>query len=397
MIDVFYQYNPWWENKFTLENIIPRKKYIDLLLNNLQNNQIIFLTGLRRIGKTTLLKQIAYHLIEMNTPEKKILYVSLDDYVFKNFTLLDILDEYRKLHRLSVDEKIYVLFDEVIYKENFHQQLKNIFDRQNVKIYATSSSSIKLKDKKAFLTGRSYIIEVSPLTFDEYLHFKKIKIFLKDKKLLEPYFIDYLKTGGIPYYVLNNEREFLTGLVDDIIYKDIISEHGIRNPQIIKDYFLLLMERSGKQLSINKIAKILHISVDSSKKYLSYFNDTFLICLLLRYGTTNEKLLSPKKIYCSDLGIKFIFTGLRDLGSFFENYIFLRLKHTDLYYLYKNKTEIDFFIKNYNTIIESKFNLKMNKKQRELFESYNVSEKILIDSVDKLNLLDKFDKHREKV
>jgi len=126
-----------------------------------------------------------------------VLYVSLDDYVFRDNSILDIVDEYRKAHRLSVEEKVYLFLDEVIYKEDFH---------------------------------------------------------------------DYLRTGGIPYYVLREDREFLVGLVDDIIYKDIISDHGIKNTQLIRDFFLLLMERSGKQLSINKIANILGISVDSSKK-----------------------------------------------------------------------------------------------------------------------------------
>ncbi|MDL1963833.1 MAG: DUF4143 domain-containing protein [Deltaproteobacteria bacterium] len=80
------------------------------------------------------------------------------------------------------------------------------------------------------------------------------------------------------------------------------------------------MERSGKQLSINKIGKILNISPDTSKRYLSYFESTYLIHLLPRWGKTNQKLLSPKKIYASDLGIKYLFMGERDLGSYFENY-----------------------------------------------------------------------------
>lgn len=296
MIEALSQYNPWWSGEIPLEGIIPREKYLKKLVSYLDNEQIIFLTGLRRIGKTTLMKLVIKELIEnKGINPNHILYVSLDDYVFKENSILDILEEYRKLHRISVDDKVYLFLDEIIYQKDYYQQLKTIFDRQNTKIYATSSSSIKLKDTKAFLTGRSYLVEINPLDYKEYLYFKNIKIPLKDLKLNEPYFQDYLKSGGIPYYVLKEEREFLIGLVDDIIYKDIISEHGIKNPQIIKDYFLLLMERSGKQLSINKIANILKISVDSSKKYLSYFNDTFLIRLLSRYGTTNEKLLSPKK------------------------------------------------------------------------------------------------------
>ena len=386
MIDALYQYNPWWEGKFSLDRIIPRKKYLNLLRRNLQNDHIIFLTGLRRIGKTTLMKLIIREFIEeMGIPGDHILYVSLDDYVFKNNSILDILDEYRKLHRISVDDKVFLFLDEVIYKEDFHQQLKNIHDRQNAKIYASSSSSIKLKDRKAFLTGRAYIYEVKPLDFDEYLYFKNINITKKDNKLLEAYFEDFLKVGGIPYYVLNEEREFLFSLVDDILHKDIISEHSIKDPQMIKDYFLLLMERSGKQLSINKIANILKISVNSARKYLYYFNDTFLIQLLSRYGKTNEKILSPKKIYCNDLGIKYCFTGDRDFGSYFENYLFLKLKQHDIYYFYEDGIEIDFYIKNLDLLLESKFNSRMNDKQKALFEKTKAKEKIVIDSVFKLN------------
>lgn len=382
MLEALSQYNPWWSGAITLEGIIPREKYLQKLIKYLQNEQIIFLTGLRRVGKTTLMKLVIRELIEnKGIKPEHILYVSLDDYVFKENTIFDILEEYRKLHRISVDEKIYLFFDEIIYQRDYHQQLKTLFDRQNTKIFASSSSSIKLKDKKAFLTGRSYSIEINPLDFHEYLYFKNIDIPLKDLKLTEPYFHDYLRSGGIPYYVLKEEREFLLGLVDDIIYKDIISEHGIKNTQIIKDYFLLLMERSGKQLSINKIANILNISVDSSKKYLTYFNETFLIHLLSRYGTTNEKLLAPKKIYCSDLGIKFSFTGLRDLGSYFENYIYLKLRKNDLYYIYENGIEIDFYAKNVDTLIEAKYNSKMTDKQKDLFDNFKATEKLIIDSV----------------
>jgi uncharacterized protein len=392
MIEALTQYNPWWSGDVTLEGIIPREKYLQKLINYLQNEQIIFLIGLRRVGKTTLMKLVINELIKKRgIHPRHILYASLDDYVLKDKTIFDILEEYRKLHRLSVDDKVYLFLDEIIYQNEYHQQLKTLFDRQNTKIFASSSSSIKLRDKKAFLTGRSYSIEINPLDFDEFLYFKNIKIPLKDIKLTEPYFHDFLQSGGIPYYVLKEEREFLLGLVDDIIYKDIISEHGIKNPQIIKDYFLLLMERSGKQLSINKIANILKISVDSSKKYLSYFNDTFLIHLLSRYGTTNEKLLAPKKIFCSDLGIKYSFTGLRDLGSYFENYIYLKLRHKDLYYMYENGIEIDFYIRDLDTLVEAKYNQEMNEKQAALFSSFQAKEKILIDSVYTLKKLDIFD------
>ena len=147
------------------------------------------------------------------------------------------------------------------------------------------------------------------------------------------------------------------------------------------------MERSGKQLSINKIGKILAISPDTSKRYLSYFESTYLIHLLPRWGKTNQKLLSPKKIYASDLGIKYMFMGERDLGSYFENYIYLLLRNKKmLYYLYEDKIEIDFYTED-KILIESKYYSSLNEKQERLFNKYPANNRIIIDSVEKLSVL----------
>jgi predicted AAA+ superfamily ATPase len=209
--------------------------------------------------------------------------------------------------------------------------------------------------------------------------------------LLDTYFKDYIKEGGMPENVLNPSREYLVNLVDDIIQKDITAFNGLRNHQIVRDFYLLLMERSGKQLSINKIGKILNISVDTARRYLGYFEDTYLIHLLSRYGKTNERLRSAKKIYACDLGIKYLFIGERDLGSYFENYIYLKLRNNkEVFYLYERNYEID-FITSDGILIKSKYNADLNEKQKALFESYDAKEKYLINSVKKLQELEKWD------
>lgn len=391
MEELLYQYNPWWEEKYKIDGIINRTNYFDKLKKNVDNRSIIFLTGLRRVGKTTLMKILIHYLIEKGIEPKKILYISLDDYVLKDKLLVEILTEYRKIHKLSMNERIFVFFDEVTYKDDYHQQLKNIYDSQNVKIFATSSSSSLLRDKKAFLTGRSITYEVKPLDFDEYLEFKGIEIKKSEEYLLDTYFKDYMKEGGMPENVLNPSREYLMNLVDDIIQKDITAFHAIRNHQIVRDYYTLLMERSGKQLSINKIGNILKISVDTARRYLNYFEEVYLIHLLPRYGKTNEKLLSAKKIYACDLGIKYLFMGERDLGSFFENYIYLKMRNNkEIYYLYENGYEID-FITSDGILIESKYNSKMNEKQKKLYDEFDAKKKYVIDSVRKLKILKEFE------
>jgi len=388
MKDLLYQYNPWWEDLSFLRGIKPREKYLSALREYLNNKHIIILTGLRRVGKTTLMKLIIHELIEKGIDSKYIFYVSLDDYLLYKQSISEIINEYRKLHKIKIEEKIFLFFDEVTYKDDFHIQLKNIYDNQNVKIFAASSSASLSRDKRASLTGRSMNIEIEPLNLDEYLEFMNTKIKLRDSQLYQSHFLDYIKVGGLPENVLNPNREYLMNLIDDIIQKDITAFHGIKNYQIVRDYFTLLMERSGKQLSINKIGKILGISPDTSKRYLNYFESTYLIHLLPRWGKTNQKLLSAKKIYSADLGIKHLFIGSRDLGSYFENYIYLKLRNKrKLYYLYENGVEIDFYTEK-KEMIESKYYAELNEKQRKLFNEYPADKRIIIDSVDKLPILD---------
>jgi len=387
MLDLLYQFNPWWENDFPQNYFKKRDHYVSVIKQYLEQNQILFITGLRRVGKTTLMKLIIKHLIDIGVHKSRLFYVSLDDYMLKEKTIIEILNEYRKLHKISIDKKIYVFFDEITYKKEYQLQLKNIYDSQNVKIFAASSSSSLLNDKKAYLTGRSICMEIQPLDLNEYLNFKGIELKKRDNHLYQSFFKDYIREGGLPENVLNPNREYLMNLVEDIIQKDITAYHGLKNSQLVRDYFTLLMERSGKQMSINKISKILKISPDTSKRYLGYFQSTYLIHLVSRWGKINERLLSPKKIYSCDLGIKYLFVGERDMGSYFENYIYLKLKNfKDIYYLYENGIEIDFYTGD-NIIIESKYYADLNPKQKKLFNEYPSQKKLLIKSIEQLSLL----------
>lgn len=375
-----YRYNPWWEDNFEkLNSLNERTDFKSRLLPNLTNKQIVFLTGLRRIGKTSLMKLSIKHLLyQENISAKQILYVSLDDYLLSGKTILEIVEFFRKMNALSVKEKIYLFLDEITFSVDYEQQLKNLYDSGNVKIFASSSSASLLKSQSGLLTGRSITFEVLPLNYSEYLGFKNIRIAKSDEHLHEKYFIDYLSKGGIPEYVLTNDDAYIRELMDNIIYKDIAAVHGIRQISVLKDYFLLLMERSGKTLSINKIAKILGISTESSKRYFDLFCDTFIIYPVSRFGKLNEQLVSPKKIYCCDTGIRNFYIGERDWGAVFENYVFLRLKQLNLKYIYESTIELDFYSEN-KILIECKFhNEELSKKQQELFDKIDAKQKYIV-------------------
>jgi len=372
-----YNFNPWWSEKYKF-NYIERPKYLNLLEKALKTKSIVFLTGLRRVGKTSLMKMLISKLLK-TVDAKHILYLSLDSISIEKHSTLDLVREFRKLHGLRRSEKIYLFFDEAVYREGVHLELKNLFDSENVKIFASSSSSSLLKDKHALLTGRAQVIEILPLNFNEYLLFKKIKIKPSENYLLEKYFEEYMKTGGMPEYVLTEDVSYLDSLIDSIIYKDIAYYQGVQDIKSLKDFFRLLMERAGKQASLNKMAGVIGISVETAKRYFEYFQNTYLVYAIERCGKLNERLRAPKKVYTADLGIKNFITGFRDKGAIFENLFFLKIKNQNPCYVYKNGNEIDFLIK--DKLIEVKYGREIEGKQKALFEQHSAKEKIIIKDI----------------
>lgn len=379
MEQLLFRFNPWWEEEHFTGGLIEREKTRKLLTQQLDNKQVVFITGLRRIGKSSLMKLLISYLIEKKGVDKRhVLYVSLDNYLLAKNNILEIVEQFMKIQKIKFGEKLYLFFDEITHKADFEIQLKNLYDSYNAKIFASSSSAGLMKKRKELLTGRHTTFELMPLDFEEYLHFKHITLKKADSHLVPAYFHEFLKTGGLPEFVLNNDINYLNELVDSIIRKDIAAVHHIKNTGVLKDYFLLLMERSGKQVSINKVSNILNISPDTARRYFDLFCDTYLIYPLIRYGKTNEKLLSPRKIYAADLGIRTLFTGERDFGSLFENYVFLKIKHLGPYYFYDSGIEMDFFTPE-KQLLEVKYHDKaLSARQQALFDKTNAKYKQII-------------------
>jgi hypothetical protein len=381
---VYYQYNPWWEGEYRPEGLVERRSVLARMERRLDQEGIVLLTGLRRIGKTTLLKLFIKNMILQGIDPRSIFYVSLDDFALDKKSILDVVDDFRLIHKHSVDKKVYLFLDEVASKEKFHQQLKTLFDRQRVKIYASSSSASVLKDKQAFLTGREWVIEVCPLDFDEYLDFKGINLKERDARLKEVYFEEFLQAGGLPLYVLKGEREFLKQLVEDVIYKDVIAFHQIKNQQQVKDCFLLLMTQVGSFPSISSLSRSLGISPDTAARFLDIFEETFLIHLVPRFGKAKQMVKESKKIYAADLGIRNLYVGYKNPGRLFENYVFLKLKSFDLSYVVENKIEIDFLI-NREILVEVKYHEELNENQKRVFAHFPADHKFIVRDRHTLN------------
>ncbi|HET53660.1 MAG TPA: ATP-binding protein [Ignavibacteria bacterium] len=380
MVDLYedlYNFNPWWEEEYR-PDLIKREKFLNIFRASEKRKEILIITGLRRVGKSSLIKLFIKELVERVEP-KKILYVSLDSISIEKYSVHEIVREFRKLHQLKRNEKIYLFFDEAAYRKNINQELKSLYDNENVKIYVSSSSATILRDKNALLTGRTKIVEVLPLDFFEFLMFKNLSAKKSEEYLTEKFFEEFMMKGGIPEFILSDNFEYLDNLVDAIIYKDIAFYHGVKDLSSLKEFFRLLMERSGKQASLNKISNVLGISSETAKRYFEYFQNTYLIYAIERCGKLNERLRAPKKVYAADLGIKNLVTGFRDKGAIFENLVFFLIKDKLPCYIYKNGIELDFHFD--NALIEVKYNREIEDKQKALFENIKIERKFLISNV----------------
>lgn len=338
--------NPWW-NGFEVELGIERSDYLTAIKKTLEDRkQILFVLGSRRVGKTRILSQCIYKLIKEDINPKDVLFLSLDNSNLEGFDWYSYISE---------SNYQYIFLDEIHSSPKWAQNLKSLYDlpNNNYKIICSGSSSKAIEDNKAFLTGRSTSLLVTPLDFNE---FKKFRSEAKVK--------DYLFYGGYPEYVLEKEPNYLNDLIRDIIEKDIVKVHRVRNKQYLFDICQILAKQVGFKGSSNKIASVLSLDNKTVENYMQYLKEVKLIDIVYQYSESlNKKLFSPKKYYFNDLGLRNSFVGFSDIGSLVENAVFLKLSKiygpSNIYYLCDSrKDEVDFVVnlsKDEVLIVESKY------------------------------------------
>ena len=361
-IEKLNEWNPWWENKDFINRLIgiSRTKY-EHLVNSISIREIIVITGIRRCGKSTLMYQMINKLLLEGTDPKQILFINFDDNKLNENSLDEIYLSYREY--INHEKKAYIFFDEVHKKELWESWIRKKYDtKTNDKFVVSGSCSYLLKKEySTLLTGRNITFEVFPLSFEEFLLFKDLKIKkenIKNNVILEntkisilKYLNEYINIGGFPE-VLFKEKQFkikiLEQYFDDILYKDIIDRYNL-NTQKTKDLAILLITNFTGFISLRNIRNSLGISYDTIKDYLSHFKEAFLFFVIDHFSYSfKEQKTSASKIYCIDNGLRnaVSFKFSKDSGRLVENLVLIELKrrNEDVYY-WKNNGEVDFIIK----------------------------------------------------
>ncbi len=349
-----------------------KRRIFNDLVQQLEYREIVVLTGMRRVGKTTLLKIVFDQIKSSNK-----VFLDLENPVVqKVFSEFDYDNIWKNLSNYGIDslKKSYIFIDEIQSMPEIVKSLKYLYDHGDVKFFVTGSSSYYLKNLfPESLSGRKVIFELFPLDFEEFLMFKGISVNFSDdlqekadkKNLIyyeknKNYFEEYLDYGGFPQVVLTSEVKRKTIILNDIFTsyfeKEVKKLADFRNISIFRDLVFLLMQRIGSKLDISKIASTLGTSRQSIYSYISFLEKTYFITLISPFSTNVDREISgTKKVYLCDTGFVNLF-GKIDEGSLIENSIFNNLNRLGKvnYYQRRSGTEIDFVLPEEKIAIEVK-------------------------------------------
>jgi len=311
------------------------------VLANLPINtgHILIITGVRRCGKSTLLQQISKELRE------EFIFFNFEDPRIYGFEL----EDFTKLDEIVGDEIRHYFFDEIQNVEKWELFIRHLHDREKRIAITGSNASLLSKELGTRLTGRNVQIELFPFSYNEYLMFLNLENNLTS-------FNSYIEDGGFPEYIKSKHKELLQQLFKDIIYRDIIVRHGIRQAKTLIDIALFLIANVGKEYSLNRIKNTFGVgSANSVADYIHWLEDSYILFSIPRFSWSLKSVsINPKKVYCIDTGFAQAnsLSFSEDTGRLLENcvYLALRRKYKEIYY-FKDQGECDFIVKESQTII----------------------------------------------
>jgi len=336
--------------KKTLKEIIENQK--DRLLKahgiarELEQNIIVtgrefikIISGIRRCGKSTLMRQILSktdHSLFINFEDPRLSAFEISD-----FTRLDNL-----INEMGIQN---IFIDEIQVMPAWEKYIRGKHD-EGLEVFITgSNASLLSRELGSKLTGRHLTKELFPFSYDEFLSFKN-----KNKNAASLNI--YLKKGGFPEFLNYDDDEILYQIFYDILYRDITVRYGIKRHETLKQMAVYLMSNTSKLMSYNQLRKIFSFgSTNTPVGFVSYYQDSYLMFTVPKFDHSLKKqIINPRKIYSIDTGLAAVnsLSFSEDRGRMLENAVFLALrrKYKHIYY-YKNNRECDFIVMEMNAVI----------------------------------------------
>lgn len=325
-----------------------RKSYLDKIIGLQNTPDIKVIVGMRRSGKSVLLQEFMDYLKD-DDPGANVIFINLQDMDFEG--LLD----YHKLHDYAMGElkegkRNVLIIDEVQLCDKFELAINSLHSKGLFDIYLTGSNAFLLSSDLATLfTGRVMMVEVFPFSFEEYMEYHGFDDVDKS-------FDSYAKEGGMPgsfvYKAQNEKYDYLRGVYDTVLMRDLIEKYKIRNRNEIKKISEYMMYNIGNLLSPNNICDCLNgdkieITRKTVSKYISYLENSFVFYRAKRYDLVGKRYLSNNdKYYLSDIAFRYAVNGTRnlDVGRCLENIVYIELlrRGYEVYVGKLHKKEVDF-------------------------------------------------------
>lgn len=346
-----------------------RKSYIEKYLNFLKTNVIVAIIGVRRSGKSTIMRQIAKNLIEKGIKKEEILIINFEDKRFMEFypKLLDEVYE-AYLEYIKITDQPYIFLDEVHNIPNWERWVRTMHELQKGKIVVSGSSSKLLSGELAtLLTGRHLDLYVFPFSFREFLNFKGIIIkeqldIINKKHEIKSLFKEYMEFGGFPEVILSSDKkDLLLTYFEDILTKDIVKRYKLKKEEKLKALAKFYLTNMANTITFNSLKKFLDITTNTIEKFSNYLEEANLIFLVKRFSyKVKEQEKAPRKIYSIDAGMGHAvgFRFSEDTGKTAENIVAIELKrmksinkNIDFFYWQDiSGKEVDFVLKESNSL-----------------------------------------------
>lgn len=310
--------------------MVNRKEYLEKL-KKLKDKQIIkVVTGVRRCGKSTLLKQFRDYLMnECGVTQEQIIFINFEDLAYEH--LLDYKALYQYItERLCENKKNYIFLDEIQAVSNFQKTVDSLFIKDNVDLYITGSNAHLLSGELAtLLSGRYAEISILPLSFAEYYEL------LGGNK--RDAWQNYFKYGGFPYAANLEEddirTDYLSGIYHTVLLKDIVARKKVQDVMLLESVVKFLFDNIGNIVSSKKISDSL---VSNGRKttsatienYIEALTESFILYKTNRYDVKGKQhLKSLEKYYLVDVGLRRLLLGDKnaDIGHILENIVYLEL------------------------------------------------------------------------
>ena len=363
--------------------MLKRTFYLDQIKPFMHTNLIKIIVGIRRAGKSTLLKQIIELLKEEGVAENEIIYLNFEDYSIKQYKDDSLLYEYL-VSKLNKNKKTYILLDEIQEVNNFEKVVNSLNATENVDIYITGSNSKILSGELAtLLTGRYKRFDVFPFSFKEMREYHKDL----DNKTLFRLYVSY---GGFPviqdFNLPVHKVSILRDLYDSVVIRDIISRYSIKNIDTFERYITYLLNTVSSEFSAKSITDYFKshgrsIGKETLYDYIKYAKEALLIYSASRYDLKGKKLLSTnEKYFINDQGFRATkFDNQKDIEKILENIVFFELlrRGYDVKVGRINDKEVDFIATKDNIVNYYQVTYIMNTpktREREFSSLLNIQD-----------------------